>query len=130
MESCISPATCNSARYLYTSTSDTLSSRTSAYSTSSYCSSFSDDDWDDRSGSGSGSNGEDVIMDTYQRRLSEESRKRLMRKLDSVRYNPNHHMRRIVPVGDRCSIDGSMPTDAFEVYTDCRLLGIYRVCIK
>ena len=114
MESCISPATCNSARYLYTSTSDTLSSRTSAYSTSSYCSSFSDDDW---SGSGSGSNGEDVIMDSYQRRLSEESRKRLMRKLDSVRYNPNHHMRRIVPVGDRSSIDGSMPADALEVFS-------------
>ena len=36
-------------------------------------------------------------------------------KLDSVRYNPNHHMHRIVPVGDRSSIDGGSLTDALEV---------------
>ena len=115
MDSCISPATCNSAHFLYTSTSDSLSSRTSAYSTGSFCSSFSEDEWDNRSGSGSGSNGEDVIMDSYQHRLSQESRTRLIKKLDSVRYNPNHHMRRVVPVGDRSSIDGGSLTDALEV---------------
>ena len=112
MDSCISPATSNSANYLHAR--DSLSSRTSGCS--SYYSSFSDDEWEDVSGgSGSGSNGEEIIMESYQRRLSEESRKRLIRKLDSVRHNPNHHMRRIVPVGDRSSIDGGVPSYAQEV---------------
>jgi hypothetical protein len=54
----------------------------------------------------------------------------LIKKLDSVRYNPNHHMRRVVPVGDRSSIDGGSLTDALEVlrvflavsYSDIQLL--------
>lgn len=99
------PPTCNSASYNSYGTSDTLSSRTSTCSFySSY--SYSDDEWDEASDSGSSG---DDIMGSYKRRLSEESRKRLMRKLNSVRYNPNHHMRRVVPVGDRSSIDGGVP---------------------
>lgn len=97
----ISPSTCNSATYNSLSsysTSDTLSSRTSTCS-SFYSSGYSDNEWDDDSGSG------DEIME-YRRRLSEESRKRMIKKLDSLRYNPNHHMRRIVPVGDGSTVDG------------------------
>lgn len=97
----INPSTCNSATYNSLSsygTSDTLSSRTSTCS-SFYSSGYSDDDWDDDSGSG------DEINE-YRHRLSQESRKRMIRKLDSLRYNPNHHMRRIVPVGDSSTVDG------------------------
>lgn len=86
------------------STSDTLSSRASTCS-SFYSSGYSDDEWDDDSGSG------EEIME-YRRRLSEESRKRMIKKLDSLRYNPNHHMRRIVPVGDGSTVDGG---DLLEV---------------
>ena len=48
-------------------------------------------------------------MDSYRVRVSEESRQRTIKKLDSLRYNPRHHMRRVVPVGDRSSIDGNVP---------------------
>lgn len=103
----ISPSTCHSATYSSLSsysTSDTLSSRTSTCS-SFYSSGYSDDDWDDDSGSG------DEIQE-YRRRLSQECRKRMIKKLDSLRYNPNHHMRRIVPVGDGSTVDGG---DLLEV---------------
>ena len=103
---------------LSSQTSDTLSSRTSVSSSFYSSSGFSDtDDWEeddeegDSSGSGGGTNGEE-----YRRRLSEESRQRLMRKLDSVRFNPKHHVRRIVPVAYGSSIDGKQPLDLGEVH--------------
>lgn len=40
-------------------------------------------------------------MESYVRRLSEESRKKLIKRLESLKYNPNHRMHRIVPVCDR-----------------------------
>ena len=120
-----SPTIYNSTGYRYVSANGTLSSQTSessrtSISSSFYSSGYSDDEWDmdfDGSGSGTspGSNGEE-IMDSYRRRLSEESRKRLMRRLESMRY-PNHHTRRMVQVADRSSIDGGVPADPNEVRT-------------
>ena len=108
---------------LSSQTSETLSSRTSVSSSFYSSSGFSDgEDWEleeaESGGSGSpGSNGEDLISsESYRRRLSEESRRRLVRKLDSIRCNPNHYVRRIVPVSDGSSGDGAVPTDPREVY--------------
>ena len=99
-------SSCNSAHYprLYASrtdsalssqTSDTLSSRTSSF----YSSGYSEDEWDDEgsasSGGSIGSNGGEEIMESYVRRLSEESRKKLIKRLESLKYNPNHRMHRI-----------------------------------
>ena len=103
--------------------SDTLSSRASVSSSFYSSSGFSDDeDWEEdvdgeageTSGGSLGSNGEDCSSstDSYRRRLSEESRKRLVRKLDSIRCNPNHYVRRIVPVSN---INGGAPLDPREV---------------
>ena len=65
-------------------------------------------------------------MDSYRVRVSEESRQRTIKKLDSLRYNPRHHMRRVVPVGDRSSIDGNVPNpwEVSRSMADRRTLAI------
>ena len=104
---------------LSSQTSDTLSSCASVSSSFYSSSGFSDDeDWEVEEEE-SGGSGEDLSCsssESYRRRLSEESRKRLVRKLDSIRCNPNHYVRRIVPVSDRSGIGGGHPVDPREVY--------------